>query len=646
MKAWILKKRWRIILAGILIVAAPLLWLAALVDLQMTSTLKDRIIMEAGWFSTIASNHIEDRLRGDINLGKVFVTRPYLLAGLRRGDKNEMSKNLKNLVDDYPLLDRAFITTPKGLQVANYPETPQTIGEDFSDRDWYKGVSENWTPHVSEFYMRAAEPQRYLFAIAIPMRLEEDVKGILVMQPKADYIKDALSGIEIGEGHIYVVDRKGHLIYHSEQAIDRIIDFSGVSVVQKVVKGEKGVEKIIDPVHKEPVISAYHPVKEWGWGVIVEKPVDVILAPVKKIRLSLFGFTWLLLILGGFFAYRFSEILVSVQKLKTELQQELIERKQMENEIAKKTDELRKAQDKLIQAEKLAALGRLTSDVAHEIRNPLTALGGFAHRLSKIATGAKERGYTDVIVAEVEKLEKILKNVLTFSRDARLHLERHSVGDIVRDAAKLYSETCIEQSIDMKVKIGGNLPQVLIDRDQGKQALSNLIANAIDAMLKGGTLTIAAGEENLHNVPFVFLKVSDTGEGIPSDKLPRIFEPFFTTKEIGHGTGLGLSISRKIIEEHGGFISAESMMGQGSTFSLYFPYQSGEESLKVQCWEYMKCGRERDATMKCPSYPNFGRICWVVAGTFCEGKVQGTYAQKYEDCKKCEFYRKVEKKEI
>jgi two-component system NtrC family sensor kinase len=318
----------------------------------------------------------------------------------------------------------------------------------------------------------------------------------------------------------------------------------------------------------------------------------------------------------------------------------------LEDEIGKKTDELRKSQDKLIQAEKLAALGRLTSDVAHEIRNPLTALGGFAHRLSKIVTGTKEKEYTEVIATEVDKLEKILKNVLTFSRDARLHLERHALDDVVHDVVKLYNEVCIEQSIDMKGEIGENLPQVLIDREQVKQALSNLITNAIDAMPDGGTLAITAGKENQHNVTFVFLKVSDTGQGIPHDKLPQIFEPFFTTKEIGHGTGLGLSIARKIIEEHGGSIFAESIMGEGSTFGLYFPYQSEEESLKVKCWEYMKCGRDKDATLKCPAFPDFGRICWVVAGTFCEGRVQGTFAQKYEDCKKCEFYQKVKNKEI
>lgn len=315
----------------------------------------------------------------------------------------------------------------------------------------------------------------------------------------------------------------------------------------------------------------------------------------------------------------------------------------LEREIAKKRDELKKSQDKLIQAEKLAALGRLAADVAHEIRNPLTAIGGFARRLYKSAAGEKEKERAEVIVSEVNRLEKILRDVLTFSRDARSHLEKHPIGELVYDVVKMHENVCSEQSVSVEIMIEQGLPPVLMDRDQVRQALTNLITNALDAMLRGGTLKITTGSEVLHDVRYVFLKVSDTGQGIADDKLPLIFEPFFTTKEIGHGTGLGLSITNKIMEEHGGFIRAESREGAGSAFSLYFPQQGEEESREVKCWEYMKCGRDKDATTKCPAYPNFGRICWAVAGTFCEGKVQGTFAQKYADCRKCDFYQMAKK---
>ncbi len=317
----------------------------------------------------------------------------------------------------------------------------------------------------------------------------------------------------------------------------------------------------------------------------------------------------------------------------------------LESEVAKKVAELKKSQDKLFQAEKLASLGRLTADVAHEIRNPLTAVGGFAHRLYKIVDGEKQKEYAEVVITEVDRLEKILKDVLTFSRDARFHLERRPLDEVVHEVVKVYQEVCGEQSIGVDVRIAENLPSVLIDKDQVKQALTNLVTNAMDAMQQGGTLTISEGHEEINDVTYVFLRVSDTGPGIPEEKLPLIFEPFFSTKEI-HGTGLGLSITRKIIEEHGGLIKAESVRGEGAAISLYFPFQPEEDSMQRKCWEYMKCGRDQDSALKCPAYPNFGRTCWAVAGTFCEGKAQGTFAQKYESCRKCEFYQKMKNKEI
>ncbi len=315
----------------------------------------------------------------------------------------------------------------------------------------------------------------------------------------------------------------------------------------------------------------------------------------------------------------------------------------LEREVAKKTEALKKSQDKLVQAEKLAALGRMTADVAHEIRNPLTAIGGFARRLFKSAAGEKEKERAEVIVSEVDRLEKILRDVLTFSRDARFHLEKHRVDELLYDVVNLHEPLCSEQSVSVEVAIEQDLPPILMDKDQVRQALTNLITNALDAMPLGGALKVTAGTEVLNNVRYVFLRVSDTGKGIDEDKLPLIFEPFFSTKEIRHRTGLGLSITRKIIEEHGGFVRAESVRGEGSVFSLYFPQPGGEKPGELKCWEYMKCGRDKDATTKCPAYPHFGRVCWVVAGTFCEGKVQGTFAQKYEDCRKCDFYQMEEK---
>jgi two-component system NtrC family sensor kinase len=320
--------------------------------------------------------------------------------------------------------------------------------------------------------------------------------------------------------------------------------------------------------------------------------------------------------------------------------------KALEEGIARKTEELKRSQDKLIQAEKLASLGRLTADVAHEIRNPLTAVGGFARRLFKIAALPKEKEYAAIVLEEVDRLEKILRDVLTFSRDTRSRLEKHSLREVVEEALQIYGTLFSDQGIKLEVRADEELLPVLIDKDQVRQAVRNLLNNAVDAMPEGGKLTVNTGEEERQGVQYAYVRVSDTGPGIPAEDLHLIFEPFYTAKKAGHGTGLGLSISRKIMEEHGGLIRAENRKGGGAAFTLYFPCLVREDSPGMNCWEQMKCGRDNDASLKCPAYPSFGKICWAVAGTFCEGRALGTFAQKYEDCQKCEFYKKMKNGKI
>jgi two-component system NtrC family sensor kinase len=310
----------------------------------------------------------------------------------------------------------------------------------------------------------------------------------------------------------------------------------------------------------------------------------------------------------------------------------------LEKEVAKKTLEIKQAQDKLIQAEKLASLGRLTADIAHEIRNPLSALGGFGRRLLRNTSEQKQKEYAEIIVSEADRLEHVLSDVLTFSREARFHFEKASVNEIILKSVNNFRENCKEQSIDIKVRFETDLP-VLIEMDQVEHAANNLISNAIDAMPNGGTLTVSIQKEQVNEITYVAVHISDTGEGIPEENLPLVFEPFYTTKKIGHGTGLGLSISRRIVEEHGGFIQAKNRSEKGFTVSMFFPYQSDEELNNVPCWEYMQCGRDVNDEIKCPAYPHFGQVCWAVAGTFCAGKIQGTFAQKINNCRNCKFYK-------
>ncbi len=304
-------------------------------------------------------------------------------------------------------------------------------------------------------------------------------------------------------------------------------------------------------------------------------------------------------------------------------------------------ENLKRVQKKLIEAEKLSALGRLTADIAHEIRNPLAALGGMARRLDRtIPEGAREKEYVKVILSEAARLESILRDILVLSSEGYLDLERGDVTAPVKEAVSFFCDLCSQGKIEIRERYQPGLPHVYLDHESVKQAVGNLITNAIDAILPdGGTITVETGTEFTNEVQWVIVSVSDTGWGIPEDRLEFIFEPFYSTKKIGIGTGLGLSIVREIMEEHRGFVRVKSSVEKGSTFTLYFPYQPEEDDKKIPCWEFMKCGIEKDPSRRCPAYPYFGRICWAIAGTLCEGRVMGTYAQKIEECHHCPFYK-------
>jgi signal transduction histidine kinase len=189
----------------------------------------------------------------------------------------------------------------------------------------------------------------------------------------------------------------------------------------------------------------------------------------------------------------------------------------------------------------MSQLGRLTADVAHEIRNPLTSIGGFARRLEKKLSQVtnekecfqnilKEKKYAEIITSEVNMLERILRDVLTFSREVKYNLEYLRINGIIKEALNTYVDVCREQSIQIEEELTSSLPEILIDRDQVRLAANNLISNAIDAIPEGGSIQVKTYTDRLHAVNYVVAEIDDTGHGIPEEKLNMIFEPFYSSK--------------------------------------------------------------------------------------------------------------------
>lgn len=323
------------------------------------------------------------------------------------------------------------------------------------------------------------------------------------------------------------------------------------------------------------------------------------------------------------------------------------EKETVENLNMKLADSLKNLkliQGKLIESEKFSALGRLTADIAHEIRNPLTAVGGFARRLDKqIEKGSKEKEYISIIIQEVTRLENILVDTLVYGKAARFKLEREYLAKPISAAVGLFREMCREQNISLVENLDKNLPRAQIDSAQVQQTIESLISNSMDAMPDGGVIDIKTGKEEKNDALYLTVSVNDSGIGIPGEISSYIFEPFYSTKKIGLGTGLGLPIVRKIMEEHRGFVSMRNNHDKGATVTLYFPHQTEEEANMLPCWEYLGCGIETDPARSCPAYPYFGRICWATAGTDCAGKAEGICAAKIGNCKECSFYKMINK---
>jgi PAS domain S-box-containing protein len=233
--------------------------------------------------------------------------------------------------------------------------------------------------------------------------------------------------------------------------------------------------------------------------------------------------------------------------------------------------EKERLREQLAETEKLAALGRIAANVSHTIKNPLTAIGGFANRLmDRLPDGTKEKKYAGLIFTEAVRLENVLQNVLLLSRRDADRRGDCNLREILEKALTMYEEICRDKGIVIDQQLR-DVPVIRGNNEQVLQAVENILSNAIDAMTGGGTLAVSTAIEQARGASWAAVKISDTGHGITPENVKRIYEPFFTTKLLLKGTGLGLSITKKVIDDHGGIIEVNSSIGTGTTFSIYFP---------------------------------------------------------------------------
>ncbi|MDD5688302.1 MAG: ATP-binding protein [Elusimicrobia bacterium] len=235
-------------------------------------------------------------------------------------------------------------------------------------------------------------------------------------------------------------------------------------------------------------------------------------------------------------------------------------------EIAKK--ELEHAQIQLIKSERLSALGEMAAVVAHEVRNPMASIRASAQRISKkIPDDNPNKKYTNYIIEEADRLERVVRDILTFSRETAPQSEPNDINKLIEDILYFIQPEISSSKVNLIKALEPTISKVKIDPALIRQVLLNIIQNALNFLANSERKELKVA--TMQNDGHITVEISDTGPGIPEENIKKIFEPFFTTKP--SGTGLGLSISNRIIEAHNGKIEVESKLKHGATFKILLP---------------------------------------------------------------------------
>jgi len=236
--------------------------------------------------------------------------------------------------------------------------------------------------------------------------------------------------------------------------------------------------------------------------------------------------------------------------------------------------ECNEKQEQLFEAEKLASLGRIAAGVAHEINNPLAIINEKAGLMQDVIDISDEFpnrdkfiGLTQSVIASVDRCRAITHLLLGYARPTEFIMETLSLNDVLTDVKGFLHKELENKRIALETNLPVDLPRIRSDKGQIEQVILNIVRNAIEAVRKGGRITIASSTKGARTA---VISIADNGPGIPQDQVKHIFEPFFTTKG-KKGTGLGLFVSYGIVKKLGGIITAESKSGLGTTFTIQLP---------------------------------------------------------------------------
>jgi signal transduction histidine kinase len=539
----------------LLIIVSPVLLIAVFAYMGAHRDLTQSTLARRQSIAYLAAAALEERFNRLTDIALSLATRVRFRQLVAEEKWDEAIEILRDVRVNFPFIDRVFLADPAGTLMADAPALPGVRGKNFAIRDWYQGVSANWQPYISDVYQRAAEPRFNVVAAAIPIKAEEEkIVGILVLQVQLNEMVGWSKLIGIGQsGFVYFVDKKGQLATHPKlPSQGQLLDLLKIPVVQKVLRGQAGVELIFNSLENDEQIAAYAPLSRIGWGVIAsESALAAFQQRDHTLRwlLILYGFIFLL---SCAFAY---VILRTVTGLK-----------QAEKKILRLNEDLQHKAHELEGINK--ELEAFSYSVSHDLRAPLRAIDGFSQALLEDCSERLDREgqeYLDRIRAGSQRMGELIDDLLNLSRVSRTAITRESVNlsALAHSIATELQET--EPGRRVEVAIAEKLTA---DGDQRllRVALQNLLGNSWKFTGRCAEPKVEFGIAQNNGRTAYFVR--DNGAGFDMSYADKLFGPFQRLHAMTEfkGTGIGLATVQRIVRRHGGHVWAEAQVGHGATF--------------------------------------------------------------------------------
>ena len=528
---------------------------------------------------------------------------------LETKDQRSRENFLYRILNNFPHIEEVSMISPKGMELEKVSKRFTVAHQDLGT------IRENKAfDNLKEGRYYIGKPEigmdnQMIFTLGVPVGGNfGDFKGALIAKVSLRQVIQEISAIELAkDSYIMLIDEGGALIGHTDYSQvlrgQEVRESPGVMELSKNPSGEENpsINREFQAMDYqsytgEEVLGVYGSISKVDWGVVVEQPLSTAYAPLRnmlwRLSFALVFIMTLITILGALFILYFikpvNKLAEGVAMVKEgnldyritggshdELGVVIEAFNEMITEIKKK----RNNENLVIQGEKKAAIGSLAAGVAHEINNPMNNLYFYTTDLlerleqediNRLYEDGDINEYLEIIQEQIKRCTDITGNLLNFSRETTLEMERVDLERVVGETLSLTEHQLKKKNIEVTFLCEEREVGILGNQSQVQQVLLNIITNAIDAMESGGVLDIKIEKES-SDESFYRLTFRDRGEGIADEVKGRIFDPFYTTKPIGKGTGLGLPISQAIVERMRGSIRINSRRGEGTQVVITLP---------------------------------------------------------------------------